>query len=160
MDYWKDFEPNVTYRNVIQKDYDFFLVESKTDIKAKDEVYRIANHSGFKVEHIDFYEKQSIKDFRIKTIRQFEVLFIGYNYLIYRGIGKELINFDAKKYAENLHKFKLKHPEFIYQAESLYNRNIQLIADFFLCEVDKLKEGKINLFHQSTKRLMFNINNK
>lgn len=160
MDYWKNFQSDVKQLNVFQKDYDFLVIESKTDIRVKDEVYRIANHLNMKVEHNEFYDNQSIKSFRIKTIRQFEIVFSGYSYVIYRNIGKELINFDAKKYAKNLQKFKLKYPQLAHYADDLYIRNIQIIADFFLCDVEKLKDGKINLFHQSTKRLMFNINNK
>ena len=160
MDYWKDFDSNAKWLNVFQKDYDFLVIESKTDIKVSDEVHRMANRVGFKTEHNDFFDKHFLKTFRIKTIRQFEIVFLGYSYVIYRDIGKDLINFDAKKYVENLEKFKSKYPELAHEAEFLYNRNTQLIADFFLCDVDKLKEGKINLFHQSNKRLMFNINNR
>jgi len=162
MGYIEDFLnlSNSYYQGVFQKDYDFFYLKSKSDIKMKDQVYRIANSLGLKVEHSDFYDIQSLKSYRIKTIRQFEIVFLGYDYLIYKNIGKELINFDAIKYAENLNKFKTKYPDVSHIAESLYLRNINLIADFFLCDVEKLKQGKINLFNQSTKRLMFNINNR
>lgn len=150
---------NNKWLNVIQKDYDFFLIESKTDIKTVDELQKIAFVTDCKIQHKEIFSNK-LKDYRLKSLRPLELTFSGYNYFLSKKLGNKILDFDYKNYLSNKVMFMKNNPNLDCQIEDLFNQNLKLIADFFLTDVEKIKQGKLDIRLGMQKRLMFNINNK
>jgi hypothetical protein len=147
------------YLNVHQKNYNFFIIKSKIDIKTVDELQKIANIINCEIEHKEILSDK-LKSYRVKNLRPIEFCFSGYDYFIKEKLGKKVLDFDFANYSKNKNEFINKHPELKNCVNYLFEHNLKLIADFFLTDVEKIKQGKLNIRIGMQKRLMFNINNK
>lgn len=150
---------NNKWLNVFQKNYDFFLLESLTDIRKVEKLERISKITDCQIEHKEFLANK-LKDFRLKSIRPLEFTFSGYDYFLSRKLGKKILDFNYENYLVNKNNFNKKHPNLSEQTEYLFDSNLRIISDFFLTDVDKIKKGKLDIRIGIQKRLMFNINNK
>jgi len=161
MENWLNFNPEKPkYLHFLQKDFDFVAFETTTnDIFPFEKIRDIANVLELKTEKTELFEPR-FKDLRLKQIRPKEVVLIGCSYCVVNSIGKQILDFNYNDYNNNRISFILKYPKLEYLVNHLFEHNLKLIADFFLTDVEKIKQGKLDIRIGMQKRLMFNINNK
>ena len=148
------------YLHFFQKDFDFIAFETTTnDIKPFEKIRDIANKLNLKVEKTELFEP-IFKNLRLKEIRPKEVVLIGCSYCVVNPIGKKVLDFNYTEYNNNRIDFISEYPNLSFLVNNLFEHNLKLIADFFLTDVEKIKQGKLDIRLGMQKRLMFNINNK
>ena len=149
------------YSTIIQKDFKFYIFETDKEIRNSDNLQK---YISCKNEFIDKKEDFCLRDksFRLKCSKPIEMSIVSLNstYAIHRKIGKKILDFNYKNYLNEKQLIIEKQPKNEYLVNHLFEHNLKLIADFFLTDVEKIKQGKLDIRIGMQKRLMFNINNK
>tara|TARA_R110000868_G_C10645194_1_gene744464 strand:+ start:43 stop:720 length:678 start_codon:yes stop_codon:yes gene_type:complete len=81
-------------------------------------------------------------------------------YSVFQNIGKQILEFNYKQYKKNFDKF-IKENELdealVRQANWIFDCNLILISDFFMCEVEQLKSPNFSVKTQMIKKFMKKI---
>jgi hypothetical protein len=149
------------YTTIIQKDFKFYVFETASEIRTSDHLQKyLSSKKEFIEKQEDFCLRD--KEFRLRYSRPIELSLVPSNsiYGIHRKIGKTILDFDFKSYLNEKKLIIEKQPKLEYLVNNLFEHNLKIIADFFLTDVEKIKQGKLDIRLGMQKRLMFNINNK
>lgn len=145
---------------VFQKDYKFYKIKMFNHSTREDlEKYNWSKIKGY-VSFVDEY-----KDYEMPYIKKnpsiHEMCIEGTRkYSVYRKLGKSILDFDYNLYKKNKDEFIKHNSDCKNEVEYIFNENLNIVANFFLCDVKKLKSKSFNKREQMVKRLMFNINNR
>jgi hypothetical protein len=149
-------------KSVFQKDFDFRLIETFYYSKHEDLIkYPWASINCF-IESIP--ENENNPRFRYLD-RQYaktnEICLSGtQRYSVFHNLGKKIINFSYSEYKKNLDKFIKENESHKDEAMYIFNKNLEMFANYFMCETEELKSEKFDIKKQFMKKLNFKINQK
>jgi hypothetical protein len=155
-------------KTVFQKNFEFHKVIMFPYSRQEDLLKYHFYNSRFSLESIPFNrggwhrvdEQEAFKYANTK-----EMCLVGTkNYSIFHEVGKGILEFDYQKYKSNKDEFIKNNPDvFKYGTDNidyLFTKNLQIVADYFMCDVDYLKSKHFNIKTQIMKRLNYKINQK
>lgn len=155
-------------KTVFQKNFDFHKVIMFPYSRQEDLLKYNFYSSRFSMESIPFNrggwhrvdEQEAFKYANTKEM----CLFGTQKYSIFHDVGKGILEFDYQKYKSNKDKFIKNNPDVVkYGTDNidyLFQKNLQIVADYFMCDVDYLQSKQFNIKTQIIKRLMYKINQK
>jgi len=155
-------------KTVFQKNFEFYKVVMFAYSRQEDLLkYRFYN-SRFSMESIPFNRggwHRVDEQVAFKYANTKEMCLVGTkNYSIFHEVGKGILEFDYQKYKSNKDEFIKNNPDVVkygtHNIDYLFEKNLQIVADYFMCDVDYLKSKHFDIKTQIIKRLMYKINLK
>lgn len=145
---------------VFQKNFKFYKFKMIGYSRLEElEMYRWGNINSYVGQINKFTVRDKNYDLMYAKTHEFSI-FGTKGYTVYHKLGKSIFDFNYNEYTKNKNKFIKENPENKYNVEYIYYENLKIVANYFMCDVKKLKSKTFNMREQMIKRLMFNINNR
>jgi hypothetical protein len=153
------FSKNKIYKSVFQTNFNFRFIETFNS-STFDELNKYNwGNLGYELTHTEEFNEYD-KQYRIN--HNYPVvehcMFGSKKYSIVKKYGKNIINFDYKKYKSNKDNFIKNNPEYKEETEYIFKQNLRLLSEYFMCTVTHLKSDKFNIRESFIKRLNKKIN--
>lgn len=143
---------------VFQKDFEFHNI--KTFWFSRKEDLEKYNWSSIKAK-VDYIpeDREHNTYLGVKYAEAVEMSLCGtMSYSVFRSLGKKIFDFNYKKYTENKNTFIKNNPHLKDECQVIYDKNLKMIADYFMCNTKKLSSKSFNMREQLIKRIMLKIN--